>query len=468
MSPRSIGSTTIGLDATSMKRPLLSYYGDDLTGSTDVMEALSSGGVPTVLFLNIPDDALLRRFAEYRAVGLAGTSRSETPQWMNEHLPAAFGWLKSLETRVCHYKVCSTFDSSPTVGNIGRAIEIGREVFGQPTVPLLVGAPQLKRYTVFGNLFAAYRGETYRIDRHPVMSRHPVTPMGEADLLRHLSRQTTLRSSLIDFATLYAADLDERVDNATGESGILMFDVADTETQRIAGTQLWRLSRTGGSFSCGSSGIEYALLPVWVKEGLASGKATFASLPSVDRIAVVSGSVSPTTEAQIRYAQEHGFECIAIDPLRLSGVNTDAALTEAIDAGAAVLCSGQSVILYTALGPSADRGPEIDSDPSARHRLGRALGIILKQLIVRAGLRRAIVAGGDTSSHALGQLGVDALTVRLPLSHSPGSPLCVAHSRVSQIDGLEIAMKGGQIGLDDYFCVIRDGFQPSVIMPTEV
>ena len=103
------------------------------------------------------DEALLARFAHCRAIGLAGTSRSQTPQWMDEHLRQAFAWLKDLDAAICHYKVCSTFDSSPTIGSIGRAIEIGRAVFGQDSVPLLVGAPQLKRYTAFGHLFAAYR-----------------------------------------------------------------------------------------------------------------------------------------------------------------------------------------------------------------------------------------------------------------------------------------------------------------------
>ena len=116
-----------------MQDLLLSYYGDDLTGSTDVMEALELGGVPTVLFMRQPDADLLARFAHCRAVGLAGTSRSETPEWMDQNLPAG---LRMAEERwaptICHYKVCSTFDSSPTVGNIGRAIEIGRRVFGQP------------------------------------------------------------------------------------------------------------------------------------------------------------------------------------------------------------------------------------------------------------------------------------------------------------------------------------------------
>jgi uncharacterized protein YgbK (DUF1537 family) len=148
---------------------------------------------------------------------------------------------------------------------------------------------------------------------------------------------------------------------------------------------------------------------------------------------------------------------MALDPLRLSGNDADYAIDGAVRAGLAILGSGRSVILYTALGPSADRGAEIDADPGARHRLGRGLGRILRQLVAQARLKRAVIAGGDTSSHALGQLGVDALTVRMPLLQSPGSPLCIAHSRFTEIDGLEIAMKGGQIGLDDYFCVIRDG-----------
>ena len=95
----------------------------------------------------------------YEAVGLATTSRSQSPQWMDEHLPQAFTWLKSLEACFCHYKVCSTFDSSPTIGSIGRATEIGLRIFGQKRVALVVGAPQLKRYTFAGHLFADFRGQ---------------------------------------------------------------------------------------------------------------------------------------------------------------------------------------------------------------------------------------------------------------------------------------------------------------------
>ncbi|MCV3205123.1 four-carbon acid sugar kinase family protein [Mesorhizobium sp. YC-39] len=441
-----------------MQNLLLSYYGDDLTGSTDVMEALELGGVPTVLFMRQPDEAQLARFAHCRAVGLAGTSRSETPQWMDTHLKHAFGWLKTLNAEICHYKVCSTFDSSPTIGSIGRAIEIGREVFRQDSVPLLVGAPQLKRYTAFGHLFAAYRDQYFRIDRHPVMSRHPTTPMDESDLLVHLSRQTGLASGLLDLATLQSASRSQAFDRLV-ENGaaIVLVDVDSRETQALAGKEIWRARRAGGSFVVGSSGIEYALLAEWASNETVSTGSGFSPPGAADRIAVVSGSCSPTTERQIRHALTDGFDGIEVDPVELVSETSEQAIALAAASGRASLQAGRSVVLYTALGPTADRGGEIDQQEGARHKLGRGLGALLRELTIEQSLKRVVIAGGDTSSHALGQLGVDALTVRMPLPASPGSPLCVAYSRIKAIDGLEVALKGGQVGTDRYFSAIRDG-----------
>lgn len=429
-----------------MPKPLISYYGDDFTGSTDVMEALASNGVETVLFLRKPDAALLSRFAAARAFGLAGTSRSETPEWMDVHLRDAFDWLKTLDAELCHYKVCSTFDSAPAVGSIGRAIELGRTVFGETTVPLIVGAPQIRRYTAFGHLFAAYQGTNYRIDRHPVMSRHPVTPMDEADILMHLGRQTGLSSALIDTVAISG-------DPQPQDVAILLLDVIDATTQAAAGRQLWDRLRPASRFVCGSSGVEYALIPAWRDAGLVGDRPVFPDAGPVDRIAVVSGSVSPTTERQIRHALANGFAGVTLDPLALTGAESDAAIATAIDAGLRVLEGGESVLLYTALGPSADRGAALDG--AARQRLGQALGRIQGRLVSAAGLTRAVVAGGDTSSHALGEMEIAALTLKMPLPQTPGSPLCIAHGGCA--DGLEIALKGGQVGGDDYFSMIRSG-----------
>ena len=238
---------------------------------------------------------------------------------MDEHLAPAFAWLKTLGATVCHYKVCSTFDSSPTIGSIGRAIDIGQAVFRQANIPLVVGAPQLKRYTAFGNLFAVYQGRNYRIDRHPVMARHPVTPMSEADLRIHLGQQTDKSIELVDLAMLAADDVDKRVDAIFAQGAqIVLFDVADLATQNSVGRQLDRLRSPRGVFAVGSSGVEYALLSEWTRTGLISGVSRFAEPGPVDRIAVVSGSCSSTTARQIRHAEAHGFEAFAVDPKRLA------------------------------------------------------------------------------------------------------------------------------------------------------
>jgi 3-oxoisoapionate kinase len=395
---------------------LISFYGDDFTGSTDVMEALSSHGIKTILFTRIPTDLEFAPYADYDAVGIAGTSRSQTPDWMTENLLVVFQWLKTLQAKFCHYKVCSTFDSSPTIGSIGRALEIGAGIFDQSTVPLIVGAPQLKRYTFAGHLFAGYQGQTYRIDRHPVMSRHPVTPMDESDLRRHLARQTSTQ--------------------------VEMIDVHDATTQLAAGELLLQNSPP---FLVGSSGVEYALVRALTQQGQIAGSANYDAVPAVDRMVVVSGSVSPTTERQIRYALQHGFTGVELDPLAPDIAST-LLQTDAI------LQNGGSPLIYTALGPASDKNLTGD-----RSSIGRALGTIARHCVRRHGLNRVVVAGGDTSSHALTELDVLTLETRFPLSETPGSPLCTAKS--AQGNTIEIALKGGQVGGDDYFVKLRDGLK---------
>src|SRR5207245_143968 len=142
-----------------------------------------------------------------------------------------------------------------------------------------------------GHLFAGYQGKIYPINRHPVMSRHPVTPMDEADLRLHLTRQTRTPIALADLTVLGGPDA--AIDQIVAETnGIILFDVADARTQLAAGKHLLKLSQSAGPFLVGSSGVEYALIA-------ALGKATsndFPPLGKVDRLAVLSGSLSPTTE----------------------------------------------------------------------------------------------------------------------------------------------------------------------------
>jgi 3-oxoisoapionate kinase len=423
---------------------LISFYGDDFTGSTDVMEALSTHGVDTVLFTRIPTEEEFAPFATHQAIGLAGTSRSQTPEWMDENLPAVFAWLKSLNAKFCHYKVCSTFDSSPKIGNIGRATEIGARAFAQAVIPLIVGAPQLKRYTFAGHLFAGYQGETFRIDRHPVMAQHPVTPMHEADLRLHLAKQTQVTTMLAN--------------DSWPTDGLALIDVYDAATQFDAGNRLIDAPASALPFFVGSSGVEYALVKALTAAGEISGTAQFSKLEKVEQCIVVSGSVSPTTARQIQTASQQGFEQVSLSPVALAKDN-GAQVSGAIETCLQILSAGRSPLVHTAHGAATDEGAQLDTIPDSRKSIGVALGNILRAVLERTDLTRAIIAGGDSSSHALGQLDIYALKTRFPLSSTPGSPLCTATSSNSKLNGLEIAMKGGQVGSDTYFVQLRDGVE---------
>lgn len=439
--------------------PLIAYYGDDFTGSTDVMEALSSNGVETVLFTELPDDAMRRRFDHCRGVGLAGKSRSQGLDWMDRELPAIFRWLRDSGAAVSHYKLCSTFDSAPHLGSIGRAMEIGLREFAQSTTAILVGAPQLRRYTAFATLFAGYAGETYRIDRHPVMSVHPATPMDEADLRLHLARQTDTRIGLVDLHALLEGTAEQRLDTILGERpGAVFIDVADKLSQRRAGDLLWRNLHRVGALLFGSSGIEYALLEPWREEQLLAPAPPSEPLAPRDRIAVVSGSCSATTDIQIHTAEKAGFRGIGVDYRALAtGEGLAAATEQATYAASTALQAGESPILFTARGAGARVELPARSREAADERVGVALGTMLDLLRREHGLDRVIIAGGDTSSHGLRQLNVRALTLRHPLTDTPGSPVCEAHFASPDAQRLEIMLKGGQVGSPDLFERIRSG-----------
>ena len=143
--------------------------------------------------------------------------------------------------------------------------------------------------------------------------------------------------------------------------------------------------------------------------------------------------------------------------LELAGPDGETVTARLSDEAIRLIGQGASVLVYTALDPETDRGSALDSIPGGRHRVGQALGRIVRSSIAACGLKRAIIAGGDTSSHALGELDIHALTTRFPLQATPGSPLCLGHSADARLDGIEIAMKGGQVGGDDYFVALRDG-----------
>jgi 3-oxoisoapionate kinase len=420
---------------------LYAFYGDDFTGSTDVLEALSLHGVGTVLFTHLPTEQQLAAFCDCAAVGIAGESRSRDPRWMNRHLPPVFAAMRNLGAAVHHYKVCSTFDSSPRVGSIGRAMELGRAAFSTQCVPVVVAAPRLGRSVVYGNLFAAAENGVYRIDRHPTMRRHPVTPMLEADLRLHLASQTNLQIGLVDLKSFQVGEAEQRFrsETAAGAEGMLFDGIDDAmldETARL----IWREAAAGPVFAIGSSGLTYGMVRHWRRLGLIGEMPKLRTPVATDRLLVISGSCSPVTDRQIRRAGQQGFSTFHLEGLEPWGLQTRRAQE--------ALARGESVVLYTALGPQ----------PKSRNydrAFGAALGRCVRGLLTVSGVRRLLIAGGDTSAHAMKELGIDALTFAAPLVS--GVPLCRSHAPGSNLDGLEVALKGGQIGPEDFFAQVRDG-----------
>ncbi len=445
-----------------MRRLLLTFYGDDFTGSADAMEALALNGVRCLLFLSPPTPELLcEKFPEVEAIGVAGASRTMNAPQMESELTKIFTQIAALNARIFHYKICSTFDSSPKIGSIGKAIDIGQQIFHSPFVPLLVGAPVLKRYCLFGNLFASVGAETFRLDRHPMMRRHPVTPMQESDLRLHLAQQTAKKIALFDLFNLTGtseAVAQNFQQLLASDAAIILFDVLDEARLQTAGKLIWQSCDEQILFTVGSSGIEYALAAHWQK---AETRAAYSSAGAAEQIIVISGSCSTATKTQIEWACANNFTSIEIEAAKLVSYDQAASERERIKQTALrALNSGHSIVIYSALGPDDPNITTTDesSVTQMRVRLGVQQGLILNDLLVSSNIRRVCVAGGDTSSHVIRQLGIYAL--ELVATMAPGSPLCRAHSHEPTLDGLEIAMKGGQHGRADYFgCVLRGVYE---------
>jgi len=430
-----------------MSRPLYAYYGDDFTGSTDVLEALALAGVRTVLFTGMPQEKHWRQFDDCQAFGIAGESRSRPPEWMSAHLPAAFHRLGALGAPIVHYKTCSTFDSSPRIGSIGRAFEIGRETLASRFIPIVVAAPHLRRYVAFGNLFAAAGETVYRIDRHPTMRSHPVTPMGEADLRRHLEAQTALRVGLVDLTAFAAGRAPAALAGclSRGDAAVLFDGMSDLEL-RETGRLLWEAAEHP-LFCVGSSGLTYALLSAWRAAGVIACEPARTQGAPVETLLVVSGSCSPVTERQIRRALDNGYHGILLNTTQLLDESQGAAAEKIVAEAATHLRAGQSTVLYSALGPLAS------ATRPRGETLGRLAGELLRRILLAAPTPRVVLAGGDTSSHAVARLGVHALTWAASLE--PGAPLCRAHAGRPELDGLQLVLKGGQVGTDDFFERVR-------------
>jgi uncharacterized protein YgbK (DUF1537 family) len=429
-------------------RPRVAFYGDDFTGATDTLATAARAGLRTVLFLRPPSDAHMERAGPLDCVGIAGAARSMTQLEMQAELEPVGAFFARIGAPVMHYKVCSTFDSSPEIGSIGAAIRILRRHAQSQLVAIVGGQPNLGRYCVFGNLFAAagIGSSVYRIDRHPTMSRHPVTPMREGDLRLHLAQQGLGAIPSIDY-TEYDAPvgaLGERIDAylAQGANAVL-FDVARQEDLAAVGRTLWQRADRARMLAVGPSTVVQALAAYWEslsKDDHAHAPATPVRAAS-GPVFVLSGSLSPVTARQVAAARS--YVMLPIDTRRL--VDRDRAYQSAIAAQAvSLLRAGSNVLAFTSDDASAATGTD---------RAGRAValasGAFVSEVLTQAPVRRFGGAGGDTSSHAV--MALDAWALSYVAQIAAGVALCRLHTDNPSLDGLEVMLKGGQMGPVEIF-----------------
>jgi uncharacterized protein YgbK (DUF1537 family) len=415
---------------------LLGCIADDFTGATDLASTLVRGGMRTVQLIGIPTGPA----PDADAVVIALKSRTTPAGDAVRDSLAALRWLQQAGCQQVFQKYCSTFDSTDE-GNIGPVGDALIAALGCGFALACPAFPANKRSVFQGHLFV---GAT--LLNESGMEHHPLTPMRDANLVRVLSRQTEGTVGLIPFATVVqGADAIRRAMNALKERGTRYAIVdAVTEADLLAiGT-----AAAGQALVTGGSGVAMGLPDNFRKAGLLHDSGDVSALPTVSgHSAVLAGSCSRATLFQIATARDR-VPTLELDPL---GTPNAAALAQqALDWAEGKL--GDAPIVIAASG-----SPERVS--ALQQALGRdAAGALVEQALatiaaglVERGVRRMVVAGGETSGAVVSRLGVQRL--RIGAEIDPGVPWTYAEGSGP---AMRLALKSGNFGGRDFFTAAFD------------
>jgi uncharacterized protein YgbK (DUF1537 family) len=437
-----------------MHRPLVAFYGDDFTGSTENLAQFCRHGLRGRLFFSSGNhDAILAMAAELDIVGLAGTARGLAPAAMTAEVEPALAVLEALSPRLMQFKVCSTFDSSPAMGSIGHVLDLARQRWPGCALPVVPATPAFGRFTAFSHLFTRYRGEICRLDQNPAMAHHPSTPMLESDLRRHLAAQTAIPSEALTLLDYREADGGwEKLVTATEEERLVVLDATDRAELQHAAELLLRLAERRVTLAVAAQGLADVLGERWAKD-LKARPVLPTTYAAVDKLLVLSGSCSPQTRDQLAHFETQGGVILGLSPAEAiedPRGTTSRLFSQVTDA----LGQGHGVAIASTRG-----GAGLDAGVSA-DRLSLALGGVfanlVRQLCDVGDIQRVAFAGGDTSSHAMRLIDADALEI-VAFDERQGGHLCRLVATAPAIDGLEVVLKGGQIGRDDFFSRVQRG-----------
>lgn len=420
---------------------LLGCIADDLTGATDLANTLARRGMSVVQTIGVPSPG--DPIPDAEAIVVALKSRTIPAKDAVALSLQACRWLKSAGARQFYFKYCSTFDSTDQ-GNIGPVGDALVEELDAGLTTVCPAFPETGRTIYLGHLFV---GRDLLSDSP--MRNHPLTPMRDANLVRVLSRQTRARVDLVPITTVRQGASSMSASFGYLTRKLVRYAVIDA----IEDEDLLTLGAACAEMKLmtGGSGAAIGLPENFRRAGLIPKREAVTPLDPVGGLgAVVAGSSSQATMGQVA-AMRAQHPALALEPLKLAE-DLDRSVAAALDWAKPKLGAGPVLI---------HAGGTPKEVAAVQEKLGRArAGELVEQALatiaqglVAAGVRRLVVAGGETSGAVVQGLGIKALQIGPQID--PGVPACLAIGTPR----LALALKSGNFGTEDFFMKALDALK---------
>jgi len=413
----------------------LGCIADDFTGATDLANNLVRSGMRVVQTIGVPTTPLS---ADVDAVVVALKSRTVPKAEAIAQSLAALKWLQAQgaegRSPQIYFKYCSTFDSTPA-GNIGPVTEALMDALDTNFTIATPAFPDNGRTVFKGYLFA---GNV--LLNESGMQNHPLTPMTDPNLVRVMQAQTQRKVGLIDYKTVAQGEaaIRERISALRTESvGVAIVDATSNADLLLLGPALKDMPLvTAGSGVAIGLPANFGLKP----------SLQASHLPAASGMqAVVSGSCSVATNAQVAHFKATGRPALAIDPSSLMNGQSDA-LVQQVLAWAAPLLKDGPVLVYSTAEPEAVKQVQTQLGVAEAGALVENALAAVSRGLVDLGVQQLVVAGGETSGACVQALGIAQLQIGPQID--PGVPWCFAPTAAG---GVHIALKSGNFGSEDFF-----------------
>jgi uncharacterized protein YgbK (DUF1537 family) len=409
----------------------LGCIADDFTGATDLANNLVRSGMRVMQTIGVPAAPLA---ADVDAVVVALKSRTIPAAEAIAQSLQALTWLQAQGAQQIYFKYCSTFDSTPE-GNIGPVTEALMDALGCDFTIATPAFPDNGRTVFKGYLFA---GNV--LLNESGMQNHPLTPMTDPNLVRVMQAQTKRKVGLIDHKAVAQGEaaIRERIATLKAEGvTVAVVDATSNDDLLLLGPALKGMPLvTAGSGVAIGLPANFGLQP----------SVQASQLPAAQGLqAVVSGSCSVATNAQVAHFKTTGRPALAINPASLKNDQSDAVVQQVLDWAKPLLKDGP-VLVYSTAEPDAVKAMQSQLGVAEAGALvEHALASVARGL-VGLGVRQLVVAGGETSGACVQALGIAQLQIGPQID--PGVPWCHAPA---DDGGVHITLKSGNFGTEDFF-----------------